>query len=191
MFRFLRKKTITFEQQLERLSEIGIRLHADVKAEWLLDTNSREQFEKDPYLSLLIVMGEEAEIDGEWRWVSDDVWYMDAECIEDTGDYVRILEQLMRLTDIKLHNVRDQIDFENRKASISFEYNQTEYFWELEFNDDWLDMNIFYHFKQLIGENKEKYFATCTMGQFALVCFLNMEQFNQLNRLMTAKWEWA
>ena len=47
------------------------------------------------------------------------IWHIDAECIEDNGDYVRVLERFVILTKglLPLTNLRDSVDIENGEAS--------------------------------------------------------------------------
>lgn len=91
MFGFLKRK-ITLEEQLKNLSQAGITLRQGITEDILLESFSRETYEKGSYRILLIRMGGEREREPFDR-ISDNVWLFDTECIEDNGSYVIIAER--------------------------------------------------------------------------------------------------
>ncbi|MEK4733053.1 hypothetical protein [Paenibacillus sp. FSL L8-0641] len=101
------KKKIIFEDQLNKLSELGIFMSADLKKELLLEEFSRNEYEEDPYNLLLLTLGGEVEVNGEFINVSEEIWYLDTECIEDHGDYARIIIRLENMTKLNLNNITD------------------------------------------------------------------------------------
>jgi hypothetical protein len=84
-------------------------------------SHSREQFQKDPYRLLLCVLGGEAEDEtqaGESGYPSDQIWHFDTECIEDHGDYKKIVSRIVTLAHgaLPLEQVEDFVDIENGAA---------------------------------------------------------------------------
>lgn len=64
---------------------------------------SRNEYEEDPYNLLLLTLGGEVEVNGEFINVSEEIWYLDTECIEDHGDYARIIIRLENMTKLNLN----------------------------------------------------------------------------------------
>ncbi|AKG36164.1 hypothetical protein VK70_17660 [Paenibacillus durus ATCC 35681] len=59
MFRFFKKKRITLEDQINTLNELGIRLGSNISIDYLLEHFDREEYEQNPYYTLLTIMGGE------------------------------------------------------------------------------------------------------------------------------------
>ncbi|WP_397346424.1 hypothetical protein [Paenibacillus polymyxa] len=150
MFGLFKKKKTIFEDQLNQLSELGIFMSADLKKELLLKEFSRNEYEEDPYNLLLFTLGGEVEVNGEFINVSEEIWYLDTECIEDHGDCARIIIRLENMTKLNLNNITDYVDIQNGTAWVSFEYMNELIRWEMKVDDDWLDMEIFKKFNELI-----------------------------------------
>jgi hypothetical protein len=89
------------------------------------------------------VLGGEAER-GEFQRISDDIWHFDAECIEDNGDYVRVMERLVILTKglLPITDLRDHVDLENETAWVEFKLGGQSVHWDLEVSDDWIDPGL-------------------------------------------------
>ncbi|PEC47716.1 hypothetical protein COJ46_04325 [Bacillus sp. AFS077874] len=153
MFRFFKsKKKVSFSEQLCELQKIGIELNSNLNEELILAEYSEEEFENEPYLLLLIALGSELELNENYNNCSNEIWYLDTECIEDTGDYVRIAERIKDLSKnyLDLKNIKDYVDIENQEASISFTLDEEDYCWKLEVNDDWIDEKIIVKFNDLL-----------------------------------------
>ncbi|MBE1441251.1 hypothetical protein [Paenibacillus sp. OAS669] len=101
---FKRKSNITFEDQLQELDKVGIKLIENIPQDILLQDITKDKYEEKPYILLLISLGSETYLsDGGFSHISNDIWYLDTECIEDHGDYIRIIERICELvkTDIQ------------------------------------------------------------------------------------------
>ncbi|MGG0174797.1 hypothetical protein [Gottfriedia acidiceleris] len=187
MFRFFKsKKKVSFSEQLCELLKIGIELNPNLNEELILAEYSEEEFEREPYLLLLIALGSELELNE--NYCSNEIWYLDTECIEDTGDYVRIAERIRDLSKnyLDLKNIKDNVDIENQEASISFTLDEKDYCWKLEVNDDWIDEKIIVKFNDLLEiKNMDKRVYILDLGgQDCLVGIYSMEQVRKLNNLL-------
>jgi hypothetical protein len=174
--KFFKKKKendIDLKKQLEVLVKLGISLNPEVTVHNLLKEMKFGKFVSNDYLSLLIVMGCEFQnFDNICINFSNNIWYLDTECIEDNGDYIRVVERLIAMAngELKINNLNDYIDIENKEAKVYFELNEKLYNWELVVDDDWLDMNIFSKFNDLLSElNSDKKFYVSAIDQSILV----------------------
>ncbi|MGV6938754.1 hypothetical protein ACWA2B_25530 [Paenibacillus sp. CMM36] len=183
------KKKIIFEDQLNKLSELGIFMSADLKKELLLEEFSRNEYEEDPYNLLLLTLGGEVEVNGEFINVSEEIWYLDTECIEDHGDYARIIIRLENMTKLNLNNITDYVDIQNGTAWVSFEYMNELIRWEMKVYDDWLDMEIFKKFNELIKTEQSMKLYISILDQGCLMGYFNKEQVIEINKLTKYKFE--
>ena len=194
---FFKKKKkgniIPLEVQLERLEQLGISLSSGATIEDLLNEMDREELESNPYLSLLIALGCEFETgENVWKHISNNIWYLDTECIEDNGDYVRIVERLITLSQraLKIENLSDAIDIEANEAIISFVLEGEHYSWPMEVNDDWLDINLLSKLNVFLNKlSSEKKFFVAVIDQTCLIGFLKESQVNELNKLIDIRFE--
>lgn len=192
MFGLFKKKSkmiIPLEDQLQTFSNLGITLNSDIDPILLLEEFSKERYEKDPYQLLLISMGGEIYKNDEFYIISNHIWHLDTECIEDHGDYIRIIERLMKLTNMNLQNIQDFVDIENETAWVSFEYNNTKIKWDLENDNDWLDPKLFDKFIELCGDRSNKKLAIASLGQDCLIGYFNERQLRELNKLVKYKFK--
>ncbi|AOK89207.1 hypothetical protein AOU00_04850 [Paenibacillus polymyxa] len=189
MFGLFKKKKIIFEDQLNKLSELGIFMSADLKKELLLEEFSRNEYEEDPYNLLLLNLGGEVEVNGEFINVSEEIWYLDTECIEDHGDYARIIIRLENMTKLDLNNITDYVDIQNGTAWVSFEYMNELIRWEMKVDDDWLDMEIFKKFNELIKTEQSMKLYISILDHGCLMGYFNKEQVIEINKLTKYKFE--
>nr|WP_302057338.1 hypothetical protein [Paenibacillus sp. Lou8.1] len=189
MFGLFKKKKIIFEDQLNKLSELGIFMSAELKKELLLEEFSRNEYEEDPYNLLLLTLGGEVEVNGEFINVSEEIWYLDTECIEDHGDYARIIIRLENMTKLNLNNITDYVDIQNGTAWVSFEYMNELIRWEMKVDDDWLDMEIFKKFNELIKTEQSMKLYISILDQGCLMGYFNKEQVIEINKLTKYKFE--
>ncbi|MCP3793085.1 MULTISPECIES: hypothetical protein [Paenibacillus] len=189
LFGLFKQKKIIFEDQLNKLSELGIFMSADLKKELLLEEFSRNEYEEDPYNLLLLTLGGEVEVNGEFINVSEEIWYLDTECIEDHGDYARIIIRLENMTKLNLNNITDYVDIQNDTAWVSFEYMNELIRWEMKVDDDWLDMEIFKKFNELIKTEQSMELYISILDQGCLMGYFNKEQVIEINKLTKYKFE--
>lgn len=194
MLRFFKsKKKVSFNEQLTLLQTIGIKLNENISEELLLNEFSLQEYENEPYLLLMLAMGGEVEIDNIYFNGSNDIWYLDTECIEDTGDYVRIAERIKDLSNghLEMTEINDVVDIENLEASLSFKLDGKEYHWSLKVDDDWLDITIIYKFNELLKlKSPDKFISIFYLGgQDCLIGIFSKQQVKQLNTLKGIKFE--
>lgn len=187
MFGFFKKKVISFEDQLETLGELGFTLNSDINPDSLFEEFTRNEYEKVPYELLLTSLGGEICRGDKCFVISDAVWHLDTECIEDHGDYKAIIERLSKMTGHAIQNIKDFVDIESEKAWTSFEFNQKPVKWDLKIDNDWLDSEIVLHYNQLTGDTSSKRIVTSVLGQDCLVAYLDDEQLKEINKLVNHK----
>ena len=126
-----------------------------MKIEHLLESFSREDFEKKPFLRAVVALGGERERDNFDRF-SDDIWHFDTECIEDNGDYIRIAERMRDLArgELPLANIADCVDVEKEQAWLEFDLDGRRIHWDLKFDNDSCDPKIFDQLAKLLAAPK-------------------------------------
>lgn len=191
-----KKSDIPIEVRLNQLKEIGINLNTGITIKDLFQVVDQEEIENDPdlYLYLLIALGSEIEVsDDKWLSLSDDIWYIDTECIEDQGIYVQILDRLITMSRgyLRLEHITDNVDIEKEEAYLSFDYKGRSYRWELEVDDDWFDMKVIKELnKLLLEDNSVKRFAVAVIDQSCMITFFDTEQLSKLRKLTGIKFDY-
>jgi hypothetical protein len=190
MLKWFRKKTTTveFDNQLNALNEIGIKLKPSLNREHLFEHFSLKEMEQDPYIMLMVTLGSELEIENKFDFISDDIWHLDTECIEDHGDYQRVVQRLVQLTkgSLKITEIKDYIDIDNEEVWISFSVDGELFKHDLRVEDDWLDLSILSILNSIILKQKlEKKYFYAVLGQDVLIGFYTEEQVRKLNKLIT------
>lgn len=143
----------TLEQKLATLEKCGIRLSEPFAVKDLLKSRDRHVY-AEGYNMVLVEMGAEpAEEPFQKRSVN--VWYFDTEAIEDHGDYKRIAERMVELTQgsLSLQDIKDHVDIENNEAWLSFTFKGKPMKLNFEVQDDWVDTSIFRRFTELLKES--------------------------------------
>jgi hypothetical protein len=78
-----------------------------------------KEFEESPFSLMYITLGQEIERDP-FTPLTDRCWDFDTEAIEDHGAYVRIIQNLERITrnELKFSNIKDFVDIEEAMKFI-------------------------------------------------------------------------
>ncbi|WP_219834272.1 hypothetical protein [Paenibacillus sp. R14(2021)] len=180
--------SISIEEQLVNLEKVGITLKKNVEFRDVLDFEIRE-YEERPYIHLLMSIGSERgglESDSD-LYPTNDVWCFDHECIEDHGDYVRALERISVMLEpaIRITDIQDYVDIEAEEAWIAFNADGTNYCYTLSTQNDWLSLEIFKIFSELLAASgsPKRFFFTDT-GNELLVVLIERDRFHQLNKLI-------
>ncbi|HEX6335216.1 MAG TPA: hypothetical protein VFZ78_13375, partial [Flavisolibacter sp.] len=121
-----------------------------------------------------------------WTPLTNKVWNLDAEAIEDHGDYVDIMSNLSRLTngELAFENLSDYVSIDERRAWVRFTCRGETYKWDLKIDDDWVDGTLF----DRVQELAEKYKTTGrftfyhTGGQDFVVGYATPEELAALRR---------
>jgi hypothetical protein len=188
MFSLFRKKTeapLTLEQKLMILSECGLSLAPDFTVGDLLESWSREEFEKPGFAMTLVGLGMTEE-QPPWRNHCVNLWHFDTECIEDEGSYVGIAKRMAEMTQgaLSIRNVKDEVDIEAGVASLAFEHEGTPVRLDLDVNDDWVDPAVFSLFVRLlaISDPSRIFLHLDLKGQDCILACVSRDQFSALAR---------
>lgn len=185
--------SISVEQQYKTLSLCGIKLRPGLTVEQLADSYDSETFEEEPYTLLLTLMGRELDVEP-FEYASDDIWCFDVECIEDHNDYVRIAERLRDLAvgQFPLEAIKDFVDIDERKASVSFRLDGKDYDWTASVVDDYADPQILSQFAKLFADRQTgKRFTMLDLGgQACLIGCCTPDQLTKLVERTELKFEW-
>jgi hypothetical protein len=192
-FDFLSRKKPTLEEQLAVLSRSGILPNDNFSMQQLLHESGREPFEESPFILLLCALGDESELEP-CLPLSNNVWHLDTECIENDGDYVRVAQRMAVLAGdtLELHDVEDHVDIEQGRASLSFTLDGQRIVWVPEINDDWVDARILSNFVELLRRKttSKRFTYINTGGQDCLIGCATSEQFSLLRKTAGLKIEW-
>lgn len=121
-----------------------------------------------------------------WLPVSDDILYLDSDCIEDSGIYTEILERLSAMThgDAAFTDITDTVDMEHYTAHIGFTYNEKSYGFDLEVQGTQIDSSFFSKINAALVENgTEKLFYLHLAEPEMLVIYSEPKQVKKLNSL--------
>lgn len=200
MFESIKRKLsppVSVETQLAILRECGIAAATPAIEEAVLRRVKREAASKRPYLSLLCVLGDEAEhadTAGSDGFPSDNIWHFDTECIEDHGDYARIVERLAALSRgiLAISDVSDFVDIESGTAWLSFRWRAEEYRWVAAVSDDWVDDGILSKFGALLAASGTdlRYTHIDLGGQDCLIGCASPQEKDALARRTGLKASW-
>lgn len=162
---------VPVETALKELQTIGIDLRATVPLSSLLrELKCNVSDPVDP-IHLLCTLGDAVSgLDG--AYYSDDVFYFDAECIENTGDYRRLALRLTALAkgDLPIAEPKDFVDVVAGEAWLEFSFRDVPTRWDFVVNDDWVDASLFTHFQQLLAEvGSPLRYRSATLGQDSLL----------------------
>jgi hypothetical protein len=177
-------KELTMEQKLEILANCGLRLSDPFKPEDLLTSWGREDYEKPGFDLVLVGLGMTEEQEP-WRNHCANLWHFDTECIEDHGDYKRIVERMVELTQgsLPLENIHDHVDLEREEAWFSFTFRDEEIKVKCKVEDDWVDSMIFAKFVDLLAKSDpNKVFIYYNLGgQDCIIGCVTRDELKQLN----------
>ena len=174
------------EQQLQSLSQLGIQLRKGVDIADLIALYDRDHFETMPFRHLLYAMGRE-ELSGGRGFASNQVWYLDTECIDGEGVYTAHLERLISMSEglIVLENIQESVDTDFNETSVGFFLHGRAHQWEFFSLGDWLDPSLFTKFNQLLeSENLPlRIFAGDLGGQDTLLVAIDVRSVGRLQEL--------
>ena len=177
---------------LDQLAHVGIGVRADVAQEDLLDSLGGSMESPVDWVQLLCVLGSEVER-GDFQRISDDIFHFDAECIEDTGDYVTLIGRFAILAKgaLPLVDVHDHVDIEEGKAWVEFALEGKSLHWDLKVSDDWVDPELYSRLQQLVAPRAGgKRFFIGGLGQDSLLSFGDEQMKHALSGLSGLKFEW-
>lgn len=185
------KPSVSVAQALELLAAIGIRHRPEISQDDLLLSLGGTLNSAVDWTLLLCVLGGEVERD-DFERISDDIWHVDAECIEDHGDYIRLVERFAILTKglLPLKNVRDHVDIEKGEAWVEFDLDGKAIRWDLEVSDDWMAPELYSNLQELVSTRSDKKFFITALGQDSLICFGDAALKQKLSELSGLEFQW-
>jgi hypothetical protein len=179
------RKRISLEEQLAILASCGIRLKQNMTPDHILMSIDREALEEEGFLLLLTIMGGEVEEEPFDR-LSDNIWHLDTECIDDPGSYITLAERMRDLAggSFPLENIEDHVNIEAGEAWLAFQLNGQRHKWDLAVNDDWVDTSLFTRFAELLQtRNTGKLFTYYDLeGQDCLIGCSTRDKLNLLRK---------
>ena len=172
------------ETQLAKLAELGLVLNAGIEIEDLLYSLDRLELEAEPLLPLIGLLGIEVERAPRGRRICDRVWNFDTECINATGDYVKIVQKLVLLTGTPDYLIEIVDRVEEDTAWLEYTIEGRRPHWSIELNDDWADMiTLSYVMEDLQRDGKQ--FYSIDNGQAMILFYLDPETATKLGDLCT------
>jgi hypothetical protein len=179
-----RNSRITLEEQLAALEKLGFCLDTGVTVDDVLHSFSREDYEKRPFDLILFILGAEVERKPWGRPFCSTVWNFDTECIEESGDYVRIVERLCRVARKPgcLTEITDFVDLESGEAWLKYVANGRPRHLKLEVSNDWADVaGITEVMADIEGDGRRFYCKD--NGQAMVLYYIDSATAGELNRL--------
>ncbi len=188
---FRSKASVSLEEQLENLAELGLTLNPEIGEEQLTIFSDRESLESDPYHELVEVMGREL-AEEPYTPLCNALWMCDSECIVDHGDYKRILQRLELMTSqaLQAENTEDYVSIEDDIAWLEFDHQGQRVCWDFEVSDDWLDLSIVVRYDQLLKSSGAPVRIYSNLREYGQVVFLGAfepEQKTRFDKLSRVK----
>lgn len=183
--------SVPVRQALEQLAALGIHRRDGISDDDLLLSLGGTMDSRVDWVSLLCTLGGEVER-GEFQRISDDIWHVDAECIEDNGDYVRLVERFAILTKglLPLKNIRDHVDIEAGEAWVEFDLDGKTVHWDLPVDNDWMAPELYSNMQELVSARSDKKFFIVALGQDSLICFGDAALKEALSKLSALEFQW-
>lgn len=182
---------VSIAQALELLAAIGVRPRPQISRDDLLSSLGGTLDSPVDWTLLLCVLGGEMER-GDFERISDDIWHVDTECIEDHGDYVRLVERFAILTKgaLPVKNIRDRVQVEEGEAWVEFDLDGKTIHWDLEVSDDWMAPELYSNLQALVSPRSEKKIFIVALGQDSLICFGDVTMKQKLSELTALDFDW-
>jgi hypothetical protein len=184
---------ISLEEQLELLAECGVHLRPGFSVDTLLESFDREKYEERPFIGAVIRLGGELEREP-FTSLSDNLFHLDTECIERTGDYAAIAQRMRDLAqgELPIENIRDHIDIENGDAWLAFELRGETTEWHARVKDAWIDPEILSNFCGLLTAQRatRRYTYLDLKGHDCLIGCATEEELRRLRKLTHMNFTW-
>ena len=176
---------LSLERKLEILASCGLRLAPPFTVEDLLQSWSRDLFEKEGFDTVLAGLGMTEERPP-WRNHCVNAWHLDMECIEGDGSYSRIADRMKEMAQgsLPIENIRDHVDVEERVAWLAFDYQGRKIRIDCKINDDWVDTDVFRTLVELLAKSDpSKIFLYYDLhGQDCIIACVSAAQFGRLKQ---------
>lgn len=188
MFGFKKKAPTTLEEKIEALAAVGVVVDPERTIEEMLESNDREAYEEKGFESLLFTLALEVETGlGAGAYYTNQLYWFDTECIEDTGDYARVAMRFAEMfrDEFEIKDISDKVDWDNESAELSFECGGKRYHKSFVLDSDWLDVAVFELFIQASADmdSLSKIGFTDSDGQDIRLCVMTLKQMKAFNKL--------
>jgi len=174
---------LTLEQKLEILARSGFTFDMTSTIKSMLSEFTREDYERPGFDLVLIALGEREDLE-QRSMKCENLWHFDTECIEDHGDYTRIVKCMTALTrgTLSLVDIQDYVDLEEKKAWVTFSHQGKEIRVECEVQDDFVDPAFFNIFVELLDkvDPSKSYVIFDLGGQDLVIGCVSKEEFKTL-----------
>ncbi len=175
---------ITLEQQLDTLVQLGLTLNKGVTVSELLYSWEREEYENAPFDTILFMLGSEVEREPWGRDICDKAWNFDLECVEGSGSYVTIVENLCRVagTPNLITDLEDFIDIENGTAWLKYTIDGNKRHYTIPVDNDWADPETISSIMEDIERDGKRFYLKDN-GQASIIFYLDKYTADKLNEL--------
>jgi hypothetical protein len=179
-----RQTSFTLEQQLETLAQHGVRLNPGITIDDLLYSCERKEYETYPFHTILLVLGSEVERMPWGRHFSDQAWNFDVECIDDTGSYVTIVQNLCRVAGMPdlITEIEDFVDIENDTAWLKYTIDGQPRHCTVTVDNDWADPETVSAVMEDIQRDGKRFYGRDN-GQASVWFYLDKKTAEELNAL--------
>lgn len=175
---------MTLEEQLESLSELGLKLNKGVTVDDLLYSFGREKYENEPFDLILFVLGIEIERQPWGRPFCSRAWNLDMECIGETGDYVQIVARLCEVAGHPdcITDIEDFVDLGLGQAWLKYSVDGQTRNYTVTVDSDWADPDTIAKIMADIERDGFRFYAKDN-GQASIWYYLDYETVGKLNKL--------
>lgn len=175
---------MTLEEQLDALSKLGLALNDGVTVDDLLYSFDREEYENEPFNLILFVLGIEVEREPWDRSVCSRAWNLDMECIDGTGDYVRIVKRLCEVAGQPnlITDIEDFVDIESGQAWLNYSVDGQQRNYTINVDNDWADPNVIAKIMSDIERDGFRFYGKDN-GQASIWYYLDSDTAKKLNAL--------
>lgn len=184
---------VRLEDQLEALALCGIGLLAPASEADLLAAAETFEYEDEPFELLLVSLGAE-QTDPPFAPLSDGVWYVDFDCIEERGDYAAIARRVALLSrgDLQLAAVRDQVDLNAEEVWLEVDINGATQRFDGVANGEWVDPSVFGFLDDLLaGAGSERRLVIRQLDDSdALIGCATPDELDRLNAVTEMGFAW-
>lgn len=193
LLRRLIVRNMLLDRQLELLATCGVRPNPGVGLPDLLAHHRESEYERSPFKLLLCVLGSESG-EAPYSRLSDNIWYLNVECITAPGDYVRLAQRMAILAAdaLPITGVHDEIDLRRGFASLFFILSGREIMWHAKIQEGWIDRHIMTNFVDLLtAQDTGKYFTYLDFpGKECLIGCATPQELAGLRKWTGLDFEW-
>ena len=184
---------VAFEIQLWRLSELGFGFVDGCSPDDLLVGMAKDDYECEPYWLVMTEMGGEADKEGVDH-LSDDVAYLDSECIYGPEDYIAFVQRVATIARrvVGISDIEVRMPPGSSHAEIDFVAGGTRYGGKVPVREDWLAEEAL----ELLGRAIRKHGAGSRLlvgqggGQDFMLCVGDLRLRSALQELTGPMWKW-